>query len=336
MALVRNFIKFLIFPFIFGFGVFYFVLSKKTIPISYFSFRYLFVLTDGKVNDFHSWLIGLVSKPKEVKAKGILGDLSESDVNEIVDSIRKNGFHSFDVQLNEEIFGSMVNFAKTEPSNCVDMSKKGVNYLKDEVVFDPSNIRGPRYQFKKNRVAKNTEVRKILFDPTFRTIAGKYLRCKPILDIVTMWWSVPFSNKGTSQAAQKYHFDMDRFKFLKFFFYLTDVHEDNGPHCYIRHSHKSIPSQIRKDRRIDDNELTNYFKEEDILELTGKKGTILAVDTRGLHKGKPLVKDSRLLFQVQFSNSLFGASYEVVSIEDLTEIETKTITEHKRTYQLFR
>jgi len=336
MTVIKNTVKFLGFPFLFGIGFLFYLISKKTTSFGYMSFRYLFVLTNGKINDFHSKLIGLTSKKEKKSASGILGDLSEKDIDQIVGKIRDNGFYEFDVTLNDTLLNSMVDFANTTPTRCIDVSKSGVVYLEKKIVFDESAPIGPRYQFDQSDVINNESVRTVIFDPTFRVIASNYLGCQPILDIVTMWWSVPFANKGTAQAAQMYHFDMDRFKFLKFFFYLKDVHTDNGPHCYIRGSHKSIPMNIRKDRRIDDSELNTYYSPEDIKEFIGKKGTILAVDTRGLHKGKPLVSDHRLLFQIQFSNSLFGAPYSSFTINDLTHEETATVKNNKRTYQLIQ
>jgi hypothetical protein len=42
--------------------------------------------------------------------------------------------------------------------------------------------------------------------------------------------------------------------------------------------------------------------------VTGPRGTILAEDTRGLHKGKPVAKGDRLVLEFEFSSSMFGAT----------------------------
>lgn len=333
---MKGIIKFILFPPLFCIGLVYFLISKKTTSFGYASFRYLFVLTNGKINDWYSKLVSVFSKVDETGASGILGELSENDIEAVVKGIREDGFYAFDVLLDEELINGMVDFAKTTPTKYIDLTKSRTVYSDKGIIFDEDNPVSPRYQFDQSDVINNNTVRRVVFDPTFRSIAASYLKCQPILDIVTMWWSVPFANKGASQAAQMFHFDMDRFKFLKFFFYLKDVHTDNGPHCYIRGTHKSIPPEIRKDRRIDDSELTSFFKREDIKEFTGGKGTILAVDTRGLHKGKPLTKGSRLLFQIQFSNSLYGAPYTPFRLEGVTEEERRTIAENPRTYQLIQ
>ena len=50
--------------------------------------------------------------------------------------------------------------------------------------------------------------------------------------------------------------------------------------------------------------------DERITEITGPRGTIIAADTCGLHKGKLVERGSRLILQLEFTNSLFGAPYE--------------------------
>ena len=152
-----------------------------------------------------------------------------------------------------------------------------------------------------------------------------------------MWWSAAFSRKASSEAAQLYHFDMDRFKFIKFFFYLTDVDSSNGPHCYIRGSHKWLPDRLWKDGRIQDAEIFENFHKQDIVEITGKKGTIIAVDTRGLHKGKVLEKGERLIFQVEYANSLFGAEYNTIDLTKHADEETRALMSNKRhSFQRFK
>ena len=175
-----------------------------------------------------------------------------------------------------------------------------------------------------------------MFDQNLLHIASTYLKTTPILDLVSCWWSIPSNEKGMNQAAQMYHHDMDRFKFLKFFFYITDVHSENGPHCYVQGSHNGVPKNLQKEGRFTDEEISKTFPSSDILEICGKKGTIIAVDTRGLHKGKNLIKGSRLLFQIQFSNSLFGAPQITTPISQFTNIAKKGISTYPYVYKLFK
>ena len=135
----------------------------------------------------------------------------------------------------------------------------------------------------------------------------------PINDLMAFWWSAP-QKVASSEAAQLFHYDLDRQKFLKIFFYLTDVGPDNGPHCYVRGSHAHKPRQFYADRRFSDDEVARAFPAQDIREVHGPAGTIVAGDTLCLHKGKPLVSGSRLIFQLEFTLSLFGQTYETLPV----------------------
>ncbi|MEI6399325.1 MAG: phytanoyl-CoA dioxygenase, partial [Pseudomonadota bacterium] len=120
-------------------------------------------------------------------------------------------------------------------------------------------------------------------------------------------------------AAQYFHFDMDRIKWLKFFIYITDVGPDNGPHSFIAKSHRSggIPGELLQGfyKRLTDEEVFTHYGPKSRIEFTGVKGTIIAEDTRGLHKGKHVQSGDRLVFQLQYSNSLFGGEYSPVKLE---------------------
>ena len=141
------------------------------------------------------------------------------------------------------------------------------------------------------------------------------------MDVLGMWWHTPFSDRPDSEAAQYFHFDMDRPKWLKFFIYLTDVETTSGPHTFIAGSHKteSIPSSLLSKgyARLTDEEVKNAFDEKDIIEFAAPRGTIIAEDTRGLHKGKHVQKGDRLILQLQFSNSLFGGYYPKAKMDNV-------------------
>jgi hypothetical protein len=129
--------------------------------------------------------------------------------------------------------------------------------------------------------------------------------------LVTMWWSlaVPSNQQEQSAAAQLFHFDLDRLSFLKFFVYLTDVTPLNGPHCYVAGSHRGFKNaKLQRDGRFSDAEIKAHYPSEEV-QIVGQKGTIFVADTKGFHKGLPLESGERLIFQIEFSNSLFGAPY---------------------------
>ncbi len=106
----------------------------------------------------------------------------------------------------------------------------------------------------------------------------------PVQDMVAMWWTTP-SREGSSAAAQQFHFDLDRLQFLKVFVYLTDVGPENGPHEFVRGSHRHLPVALRADRRFSDEEVLEHYGAEDRISVTGARGTIFVADTRRAPQG---------------------------------------------------
>ena len=167
----------------------------------------------------------------------------------------------------------------------------------------------------------------MIADQSILAVSQSFLKSKPVLDLVSMWWSTAISKEASSEVAQLFHWDMERIKFLKFFFYLTDVDHDTGPHCFVKGSNNGFPISVRRDGRISDEEISKAYPSENIVEITGKKGTILAVDTSGFHKGKNLKHGDRLLLQFEFSNSLFGVNSEYFVVNDpITELKKSAIS----------
>jgi Phytanoyl-CoA dioxygenase (PhyH) len=322
---------FVFYPLFWG-GYLYFLLSSKTPKLSYYSFRRLFCLTNGKLNDFMVSM-GTKFRPKYElnKVEGILGSLDPKDVKDISNKIKQDGFYKFDIKLPIEICEDLMSFSLKTPANVVPKP----NELNGKSVFDRKNLLGTRYQFDEEALMSNRNIQDIVADETLIAVAQEYFGCKPLNDAVTMWWSTTYSKEASSEAAQLYHFDMDRIKFLKFFIYLTDVTTNTGPHCYIRHSHRGLPEKLLRDGRIKDEEVNNFYKKEDVLELTGERGTILAVDTRGLHKGKPLIEGVRLLFQLEFATNFFGQTYNRIKLTNMSGRLKNSFEKYSLVYDRF-
>jgi hypothetical protein len=323
---------FLYYP-IFWAGYQLFKITRKTNWYPYVAFRRLFVLTKGASNDRLSEKLSKTEPPYPIdQVSGVLGSLGKQAVNQIAESIRENGFHVFDIKLSSDMIEQMTEFAKTTEATLIPPSPEGVKRM----VYDKTRSLSPRYEFDEIALMSFPLIQKLSIDPTLFAVAQSYLEAKPIQDLTAMWWSTAFSKKASSEAAQLFHFDMDRIKFLKFFFYLTDVDTHTGPHCYIRGSHKNLPSELWKDGRIQDEEISKSIPQKDILEIAGSKGTIIAVDTRGLHKGKVLEWGERLILQFEFTNSLFGTTYNTINLQQQILPEVREVfNKFKHSYQRF-
>jgi hypothetical protein len=150
-------------------------------------------------------------------------------------------------------------------------------------------------------------------DPVLGEIAARYLGTVPKLVGTALWWSYPEQADASSRnhAAQMFHFDLDDFKFIKFFFYLTDVDETAGPHVVVRGTHgsKGCLRQGREAlavRRYTDEEIEAVYGRERIVRITGQAGTGFIEDTLCIHKGAPPTGRERLVFQLQYALNDFG------------------------------
>lgn len=159
----------------------------------------------------------------------------------------------------------------------------------------PKNVHVAEYEV--SDILNCPEVVSIANNENLIGAAAAYLRCKPTISNINIWWSFPAS--GPPQEAENYHRDVDDWKFVKFFLYLTDVDEDNGPHCFVRGSHKT--SNFLRIKRIKDSEVFSKFPKSSELMIGGKSGDGFLEDTFGLHKGRQPVKASRLVLQVEYS-----------------------------------
>jgi hypothetical protein len=278
----------------------------------------LFCSTSGASNDAMSSLLAWTYRPYRLSdAHGVLGNFLADDVESIGSDIRRNGYHVFQQRLPEAFCDELLNYATTSP--CVrrgtDDSDKTDCQLER---FPRGNPDGVRYDFGEQELINNPLIQRFMADRSFIAVAQNYLQAQPIIDVVAMWWNV-MSPRPDKEAAQYWHFDMDRIKWLKFFVYLTDVGPENGPHSFVVGSHRRggiSDSLLQKGySRLTDEEVGSSYPADKFIEFTAPRGTVIAEDTRGLHKGKHVINGDRLIFQMQFSNSLFGGHYRPSRIE---------------------
>jgi Phytanoyl-CoA dioxygenase (PhyH) len=298
-------------PLLFVAGLAVHGLRKRTPPLAAASMRRLYVATDGRINDVGGRVSGILHPPVPIGvARGVLGDLDTPAATAIAHEIERDGYHVFETKLDGALCDRIVEFARRVPTTLRPAPSDGP----PESPYEPESPRAPRYDLAENRIYDLPELQELATDETLMAVAQAYLKCRPVSDLTAMWWSTPYGDSPSSEAAQLFHFDMDRLKFIKFFVYLSDVDETHGPHVYVARSHIRKPKPVRRDGRIVDEEIVRAYGREAIVEITGERGTILAVDTRGFHKGKAPETGDRLLFQVEYANSLFGVPYNRIRV----------------------
>lgn len=266
--------------------------------------------TLGYSHDILHGILALWRRPQALgQTKGVLGDLSPQEVQKIAHEVHQTGFYMFPQRLPEALCNRLEQFALSTPAAPYPRKESDP----ESALYEREKPLAPTYQFSEQACLDNTDIQKLCADPSFLAVAQAYLKCSPVLDIVTMWWSTTFSREASHKAAQLYHFDMASLKWIKFFVYLTDVGPQNGPHCFVKQSHRSgQPWGLLKHlyARLPDEEMRRYYPPEAFVELLGARGTIFAEDTRGFHKGKPVETGDRLVLEFQFSDSLFGTERE--------------------------
>lgn len=282
--------------------------TRKTPMEAYQSMIRLFCVTGGKSNDFISRCLSVLYPPYRIaKPAGILNIESTAAQSEAIESLRETGLYVFPTRVPDEVCDELLKIALIE--QCTIFLPSGE---KTTGLYDRANPKAVRYAIQPDTLINQPAAQKLISDKSIIWLAQTYLGAKPVLDHAIMWWITNINEAPDSDAAQFYHFDMDKVKFLKFFLYLTDVGADGGPHCYVKGSQKTggIPPALleRGYARLPDEDVKPFYRPEDMVEIGGPRGTIFAEDTRGLHKGKHLLKGDRLVFQLEFSNSLFGAT----------------------------
>lgn len=297
---------------VFWFGYYWYKIFNKTPWYSYLSLRKLFYTSNTQFNKRVSERIAKENSVYTIKPSGILGNLSDGEVKKISDEIQRNGYYVFPAFLGEETIEYLTQLSFRTKAKLIPAPKEG----EGSDYFKRGNEKAIKYQYFEEDLIQDHVIQKLICDPSILAVSQAFLKSKPVIDLISMWWSTAVSKQASSEVAQLYHWDMERIKFLKFFFYLTDVDTDTGPHCYVKGSNNGFPATVRRDGRILDEEINKAYPAENLVEINGKRGSILAVDTSGFHKGKNLKRADRLLLQFEFANSLFGINSEYFTVNN--------------------
>lgn len=261
--------------------------------------------TNGRFTDTLAKVIRMARPARRpVPVNGLLGNLSVEKQTEIANAIARDGFYNFGPMIPAAVCDAITKCALRTP--CI-VEGRGLA-LENRMTFDPAVAPVSKtYRIPESECIKDHAVQSLMADASMLAIAETYLRTHPILSGTNLWWSATFGNEPGGDAAQEFHFDFDPPPiWLLFFVYLTDVGPDNGPHVFARGTHRSdlpaaAPLLARGYVRIPDEDVTAAFGRDNIVEFQGKRGTVLAVDTRGFHKGKMLTAGHRLMAQLTYS-----------------------------------
>jgi len=286
----------------------YYLATGKTPHRAYEGMRRLTYLTDGRFNDAVHGVLRRLRPPVALDStRGVLGDMQGAHLDRVLRVLDEDGFYVFEERLADAEVKEIVDFSLRTPA-----TPRGENVPQEPVLFD-SQQPWPKLDFSPTDLLTCAPLCRLAADRSVLALAQAFLRSSVVLDAPSMWWSTPGSGEASSVAAQLFHMDIDRLRFLNFNFLLTDVDAHNGPHVYVRKSQRHKPEALRRDGRFSDEEIASHYPDQ-IVEIGGVRGTIFVTDNRAFHKGKNLQKGARLLFQMVLSSSSFGQTYERVRV----------------------
>lgn len=142
-------------------------------------------------------------------------------------------------------------------------------------------------------------VLKLALNKSIVDIATSYYKCIPALGTCNLRHSNP--NFTKNNGTNKFHRDFNSpVKFLKFFIYLNNVSESEGPFTYVKGSNKRMPSNWSSRHRWEDKQITDMYGKESIVKCTGNYGDLIVATTVGFHKGSIPVSGPRNMLTINY------------------------------------
>jgi hypothetical protein len=149
-------------------------------------------------------------------------------------------------------------------------------------------------------------------------IAADYLGCKPTLSGLGACWSFP--GNAPAVYTQHFHRDLDDWRFVKLFVYLTDVDHGSGPHAFVMQSHRTA-AQLRA-RPYSRRTIDSRYGRDKVHTVLGPRGTAFMADTYGIHAGMVPKSGPRLVLQAQYSLlPVFAFEYEPVEARGASDLD---------------
>ncbi|MDL2402400.1 hypothetical protein [Rhizobium mayense] len=249
------------------------------------------------------WLTARPVPRPESRKPSMFGDLSAKT---IAAELRQTGIFA-GLTLPAAIHEEIARFGHETP--CFGNFDRRLDFLagdhtETEQWLGRTILSGHHYE----RVLRCDAVVAVQQDPLLLDVARHYLGGNARLITTRTWWSFPTkkaSDADLSRASFKFHFDLDDWRMLKFFFYLSDVDADSGPHVYVRGSHnrRRLKHQLTLLVGHPAHEVLDFYGEENAITLTGKAGSGFVEDPFGFHMGTLAKQRPRLMMEVGFGVS---------------------------------
>jgi hypothetical protein len=155
---------------------------------------------------------------------------------------------------------------------------------------------------------------RIATDKRVLSLVEQHLKATPTIVDMTAWWSLAESEQP--HGAQIFHRDRDDFRACKLFVYLNAVTAEDGPHIFVKGSHRlDFVEQALEAKGMPEEAIAAYFSSDGrpvaesiddifgdaVTEIVGPSGTCFLENTYGFHRGKIPRSGSRCIFQVLYA-----------------------------------
>ena len=139
-----------------------------------------------------------------------------------------------------------------------------------------------------------------LKNETLVNIYKKYISSSKISSMIMANRVLP--KKNNIGSGGNWHRDDKDGRQLKFILYLTDVKPNNGGFNYLRYTHKPLNRIFNSIQmgcginawNFSQDQINKLSPKYEFVDVTGKAGDLIIVDTSGIHKGSPIHKGSRI------------------------------------------
>jgi hypothetical protein len=229
----------------------------------------------------------------------------ELNVERVVAQMQEQGY-ALGLNLPPDIFRELIEIAYSSKIQARNYPDLNFVYGNKPVAADNNFVHGTY-----PNIRSHPAVQKLENDPKLLKIAARYLDSEPVLVRTDLSWCFVatrelYEKNGDAQIL--FHYDLDDYHALKFFFFLTDVDLSSGPHVCIRGSHRQKKFWHRLSWLIgrSDKELIDYYGAENLITICGEAGFGFAEDTFCYHRGTPPSDRDRLMLQIEFALNDYG------------------------------
>jgi hypothetical protein len=232
------------------------------------------------------------------------------EVAQAVESLQQLGYY-LGINLPPDVLNEITHFAyssRIKARNCPNLSFIYADQKQLKTEDSTNTFVHGTYTDVRSRISA---IKKLENDPKLLKIAAQYLDCEPALIRTDLSWCFVaerslYEKNGAAQIL--FHYDLDDYHALKFFFFITDVDLSSGPHVCIRGSHKKkkLMHQLSFLIGRSDDEIVDYYGKENLVTIQGQAGFGFAEDTFCFHRGTPPIGKDRLMLQIEFAVNNYG------------------------------